>query len=152
AFIRKLVGPASRIKERRRLEALTSLHMLTNAALFHAWETGRLPADQAAALAQAGLKPEEVAVPDGRLAWDAKQRLAGSDVYGTLHFATPLIELPIDKVTEQEQREYGWFRDQYLKLWTTYFDPIGLRLAFDARRVRVETHILPVAGSGVYGT
>src|SRR5262249_19156968 len=32
----------------------------------------------------------------------------------------------------------------------TYFDPIGLRLSFDARRVRVETHILPLAGSEQY--
>jgi hypothetical protein len=151
-FIRRLVGPASRIKERRRLEALTSLQMLTNAALFHAWETGKLPADHAAALAGAGLKPADVAIPDGKVAWDAKRWLAISDVYNTLHFATPLIELPIDKVTAQEQREYGWFRDEYLKLWTGYFDPIALRLAFDAKRIRVETHILPVAGSGVYRT
>ena len=44
AFIRQLVGPASKIKEKRRLEALTSLYMLTNAALFTAWENGRVRA------------------------------------------------------------------------------------------------------------
>src|SRR5262249_33674615 len=43
AFIRQLVSPASKIKEKRRLEALTSLYMLTHGALFHAWETGQLP-------------------------------------------------------------------------------------------------------------
>ena len=35
-FIRQLVGPASKIKEKRRLEGLTSLTMASNAALFHA--------------------------------------------------------------------------------------------------------------------
>ena len=151
AFIRRLVGPASRIKERRRLEALTSLQMLTNAALFQAWETGKLPADHASALAGAGLKPADVAIPDGKvLTWDAQQQLALSDVLNTMHFATPLIELPIDKVTAQEEREYGWFRDSYLKLWTGYFDPIAMRYHLDTKRIRVETHILPVVGTEVY--
>jgi hypothetical protein len=151
AFIRRLVGPASRIKERRRLEALTSLQMLTNAALFHAWETRKLPADNAAALAAAGLKPVDVAVRDDKgLRWDAKRQLAISDVFNTIHFATPLIELPIDKITAQEEQEYNWFRDQYMRLWTGYFDPIALRLSLDSKRVHVQTHILPVAGNSVY--
>lgn len=150
AFIRQLTGPASRIKEKRRLEALTSLYMTTNAALFCAWETGKLPADLGAALAGAGLRLDDVAVPDGRVRWDAGQQLAISDVYNTIHFATPLIELPIDRITPAEAREYARFRDEYAKLWRTYFDPVGLRLALDDKRVRVEMHILPLAGSDVY--
>lgn len=150
AFIRQLTGPASRIKEKRRLEALTSLYMATNAALFCAWETGKLPADLDAALAGAGLRPDDIAVPDGRVRWDAGQQLAISDVYNTIHFATPLIELPIDRITPAEARDYARFREEYTKLWRTYFDPIGLRLSLDDKRVRVETHILPLAGSDVY--
>ncbi len=151
AFIRQLTGPAGRIKEKRRLEALTSLYLLTNAALFGAWETGKLPADHAAALSAAGLGPEDVAVPEGKAArWDAQQQLAVSDAYNTIHFATPLIELPIDKVAQAEADEYGHFREEYSKLWRTYFDPAGLRLSLDARRARAELHILPLAGSGRY--
>jgi hypothetical protein len=152
AFIRQLTGPASRIKEKRRLEALTSLYMVTNAALFCAWETGKLPADHKAALAGAGLTPDDVAVPEGRVRWNAGQQLAISDVYNTIHFATPLIELPIDRITPAEAREYARFRDEYSKLWRTYFDPVGLRLSLDDKRIRVETHILPLAGSGEYRT
>jgi hypothetical protein len=151
AFLRQMTGPASRIKEKRRLEALTSLQLLTNAALFRAWETGKLPADRAKALAGAGLRVEDVAVPEGKpVRWDADQHQAFSDVYNTIHFATPLIELPIDKVTSEEAKDYGRFRDEYAKLWRTYFDPIGLRLSLDARRVRVDTYILPLAGSEQY--
>jgi hypothetical protein len=153
AFLRQLTGPASRIKERRRVEALTSLYMVTNAALFCAWETGKLPAGHEAALAGAGLRPEDVAVPEGKgVRWDAERRLAVSDVYNTLHFATPLIELPIDRVTPAEAKAYDDFRQEYEKLWRTYYDPIGLRFSFDNRRVRVETHILPLAASGQYRT
>ena len=150
AFIRQLTGPASRIKEKRRLEALTSLYMTTNAALFCAWETGMLPADLGAALAGAGLRPDDLAVPDGRVRWDAGQQLAISDVYNTIHFATPLIELPIERITPAEARDYARFRDEYAKLWRTYFDPVGLRLSLDDKRVRVEMHILPLTGSDVY--
>jgi hypothetical protein len=152
AFIRQLTGPASRIKEKRRLEALTSLYMVTNAALFCAWETGKLPADHKAALAGAGLTADDIAVPEGRVRWDAGQQLAISDVYNTIHFATPLIKLPIDRITPAEAREYARFREEYSKLWRTYFDPIGLRLSLDDKRVQVETHILPLASSGQYRT
>jgi hypothetical protein len=170
AFIRQLSGPASRIKEKRRLEALTSLYMATNAALFCAWETGKLPADLKAALAGAGLRPDDIAVPEvsphrsstpdsgkkekdrERIRWDAERQMAISDAYGTIHFATPLVELPIDKVMPAEARDYARFREEYANLWRTYFDPVGLRLSLDARRVQVETHILPLAGSGQYRT
>ncbi len=100
AFIRQLVGPVSKIKEKRRLEALTSLSMITNAALFAGWETGKLPADHAALLAAARLRPQDLHAPEGRqLAWDAGRQVAVSDIYNTLHFTTPLIELPIDRIT-----------------------------------------------------
>ncbi len=43
-----------------------SLYMTTNAALYCAWETGKLPASHEAALAGAGLRSEDVAVPEGK--------------------------------------------------------------------------------------
>jgi hypothetical protein len=153
AFLRQLTGPASRIKERRRVEALTSLYMMTNAALFCAWENGKLPANQKTALAGAGLRPEDVAIPDDKgIRWDGGRQIAVSDVYNTLQFATPLIELPIDRVTPAEEKGYNDFREEYSRLWRTYYDPIGLRFNFDARRVQVETHILPLVASEQYQT
>jgi hypothetical protein len=151
AFLRQLTGPASRIKEKRRIEALTSLYMMTNAALFCAWETGKLPANETLALFGAGLRPEDVAVPEGKgVRWDGKRQVAISDAYNTLQFATPLIELPIDRITPAEEKAYDAFRQDYSKLWRTYYDPIGLRFNFDAKRVRIETHILPLAASEQY--
>ncbi len=151
AFIRQLVGPESKIKERRRIEALTSLAMVTNGALFHAWETGKLPADHAALLKGAHLRPEELEIPDGKgIVWNAERRLAVSDVYNTQLFATPLVELPIDMITPNEEREYTQFRDQYMGLWRQFFDPVGIRLQLTDQRVRLETYILPLINSGQY--
>jgi hypothetical protein len=151
AFIRQLVGPASKIKEKRRLEALTSMYMLTEGALYHAWQTGKPPADHAALLASAALKPEEVYLPEGQpLVWDAKGQVAVSDVYNTLHFATPLVELPVGNVTEAEAQAYRQFRLEYLGLWRRYFDPIGMRIALDDKQVRLDTFILPLVADSRY--
>src|SRR3954469_14635442 len=77
AFIRNLVGPASKIKERRRLEALVSLHMLTHGAMYAAWETGKAPPSGPSLFEIAGLAREEVSVPEGKPAfWDTDKLVA----------------------------------------------------------------------------
>lgn len=151
AFIRQLVGPASKIKAKRRLEALTSLTMVTHGALFTAWDSGKLPADQAALLAATALKPAEIATPEGReVTWDAARKAAVSDSYNTLHFPTPLIELAIDKITPAEEQGYLQFRTEYLNLWRKFFDPVGFRFSFSPKQMKMETFILPLIRSGEY--
>lgn len=151
AFIRTLVGPASKIKEKRRLEALASLSLVTNGALFTAWETGKLPADHPALLAAAALKPADVDTPEDKgVIWDAKRQAAVSDVFNTNHFVTPLIELPIDRITKREEADYNRFRLEYLGLWRRYFDPVGVRLGLNGQRVCVETYILPLIQNSEY--
>ncbi len=162
AFIRQLVGPASKIKEKRRLEALTSLAMLTHGAMFAAWESGKLPESHAALLADSALKPDMIYTPEGRGAvWDPVRRAAVSDVYNTLNFPTPLIELPIDKVTPDEEQKYLQFRQEYQQLWRQYFDPVGMRFSLtgkptqvagglEGKQVRVETYILPMIRTSRY--
>jgi hypothetical protein len=150
-FIRNLVGPASKIKEKRRLEALTSLAMTNYAALFSAWENGRLPTNHRGLLTAARLKPGEIYSPEGKgLAWDTGRKTAVSEVYNTVAFATPLVELPIDKVTPLEVKEYERFRRGYLTNWRRYFDPIGMRLTLSQRQVRLETYILPLIKNSRY--
>ncbi len=71
-------------------------------------------------------------------------------MYNTLHFATPLIELPIEQITEAEAQAYRQFRLQYLGLWRQYFDPIGMRIALDDKRVKLDTYILPLVANSRY--
>ncbi len=151
AFIRNLVGPAVRIKERRRLEALTSMHMLTDAAMYTAWETGKPAQNQQQILAVTGLEQEELVAGDGNFAsWDSERKVAFSSLYNTLAFATPLIEIPIDKTTPAEAQEYQTFRQQYLGLWRRYFDPIGIRLSLKKEQARLDVYILPLVATSQY--
>jgi hypothetical protein len=150
-FIRQVVGPATKIKEKRRLEGLTGLTMATNAALWHAWQTGRPPATLDAALATAALTPADLATPDQpAVTWDATKQLAAGDRYNTLHFATPLVEIPIDRISREEEQDYNRFRLEYLGLWRQYFDPVGMRFRIRNGEVSVETFILPLVRSTQY--
>jgi hypothetical protein len=150
-FIRQLVGPVSKIKEKRRLEGLTGLTMATNAALWHAWQRGKPPANLDAAFATAGLTAADLATTDQpAVTWDAGRQLAVGGRYNTLHFATPLVELPIDRISRQEQEDYNQFRQQYLGLWRRYFDPVGMRFRFRGGDVGAETFILPLVRSSEY--
>jgi hypothetical protein len=151
AFIRQLVGPASKIKEKRRLEALTSLYMLTHGAIFSAWETGELPDSHRTVLAGANLRTEEVPMPEGKpAAWDSARQVAFSETYNTIHFATPLVELPMDRASQAEVEQYNRFRLEYLGLWRQYFDPIGIRFALTDNQVKVDTYILPLIKNSGY--
>ena len=145
AFIRQLVGPASKIKEKRRLEGLAGLHMASNSVLWHAWDTGRMPADLTAALNHAGITHSDLTTLDqSSVSWSADRPTAISDRHNTAHFATPLIELPIDRVTKQEEQQYRQFRDEYLRLWREFFDPVGVRVGLKNGTIKLETYILPL--------
>ncbi|GBD35810.1 hypothetical protein HRbin36_00925 [bacterium HR36] len=144
-FLRAILGPETRIKESRRTEALASLYMLHHAALYAAWQNGKLPASHKELLQQSGLKESELYQPEGKeLRWDGDRQLAISDAYNTIHFATPLIELPLDKVTVAERTAYESFRWRYLWLWSGAFDPVGIRLRIRPEEVAAETCILPL--------
>jgi hypothetical protein len=118
AFIRTLAGPVSRIRAKRRLEAQAALTLASHAALLGRWREGQWPLDEQALLKAAGLPREALEVLDGKpVRWDAKRRRATSEVYGTLTFLTPLVELSIDKVTERERDDYKNFRWDYQHLW-----------------------------------
>ncbi|MCI0354525.1 MAG: hypothetical protein L0099_05725, partial [Acidobacteria bacterium] len=84
------------------------------------------------------------------VAWDAARRVAFSDAYNTQHFLTPLVELPMDRITPQEQNEYQQFRQQYIQLWRRFFDPVGIRVALRDKRVQMEVYILPLINNAEY--
>jgi hypothetical protein len=151
AFIRQLVGPVSKIKERRRIEAFTSLQMLHHGALYSAWETGNIPSDLNGLMSAAKLAGKDLLMPEGPPAeWRGERKQAHSPVYNTIQYLTPLCELPMDKVTATEQREYERFRQEYLGLWREYFDPVGMRLSQKDGRLTLDTYILPLIQSSGY--
>jgi hypothetical protein len=153
AFIRRLVGPADRIKQLRRADALAALHGVHHAALLYGWEHGTPPPSPEKLQQLRYLRPEDLSVPEGKpVAWDSKSALAHSEAFGTVRFATPLVELPVDDVTPAERDAYERFRRDYMGLWTRFSDPVGMRFRHDGKRTRMEAYILPVIRSSNYQT
>lgn len=149
-FIRRLVGPELRIKQKRRLEALTSLKLLTNAAMFHGYEGDRAKPTFEQLVAQRSLNADDLFDPEGgTLTWDAPAATARSSTWGDLGFLCPLIEVSADKATEKEAKAYDLFRERYQRYWRQYFDPVGVRIRM-GDTIRLETHILPLIDSSTY--
>jgi hypothetical protein len=150
AFVRRLVGPELRIAEKRRLEAVTSLKMVANAALLHGYLYGPGTPTLDDLTRSGVLTLEDVFDPaGGAITWDAQRGIARSSVYGDLSFLTPLLEIETDRATEKESRQYAQFRDRYQQYWRQYFDPIGVRLCV-GKTVRLETCILPLIDLSAY--
>src|SRR5262249_25297318 len=102
-------------------------------------------------MSASGLKADDFIVAEGKpIAWDGPTRQAYCEAYNTLAFATPLIELEIDKVTPRERQEYEAFRRYYLHLWGQSFDPVGLRFRNGEKQVQLEAYILPLIQSERY--
>ncbi|MEW6249278.1 MAG: hypothetical protein AB1716_01415 [Planctomycetota bacterium] len=149
-FIRRLEGPEVRIAEKRRLEAITSLKLLTNAALLYGYEHGPARPTFEQLTATGVLDPNHLFDPEGgQFTWDAERGLAHSGIWGDLRFLTPLIEVPCDHATAKEKAGYDDFRARYEEYWREYFDPIGVRLQV-GRTVRMETCILPLIDNSEY--
>jgi hypothetical protein len=150
-FIRALVGAATRVKAMRRAEGRAALTLASHAALFHAAEVGGPPATTAALLRAGQLEAAALDVPDGKpAAWDARRGEVVSEAYGSLRAGTPLLDLPIEKVTVAERAAYLRFRREYDALWRQFFDPIGIRFTLKPNEVKAEAYILPLVRSAAY--
>ncbi len=150
-FIRSLVGPRTRIAEKRRIEAITSLEIVKNAALLYLWES---PGEKVPALEQLydkGYLDRKYlqTEPGDRISWDAATFTASSERYGRLGYLTPIIDLPVEKVTAREEADYNRFRERYQDYWRRYFDPIGMRIAA-GRDIALSVTILPLIDNSEY--
>ncbi|UCC28963.1 MAG: hypothetical protein JSU86_12255 [Phycisphaerales bacterium] len=149
-FIRRLVGAEVRIKQKRRLEAATSLKMLTNAAAFYGYQHGPSKPTFEQLVADRSMNADDLYDPEGGvITWNAERGVARSSTYGDLGFLTPLIEFDSEMATEEETAAYGRFRDRYQQYWRQYFDPIGVRIKLD-KTITLETYILPLIDSSRY--
>lgn len=148
-FVRRLVSPATRIKKLRRQDARAAMQLASHAALFIGIDDGKMPNNTKALLEGAALKPNVLTIPDGQpVSWEGT--MAASDVYNTLVFSTPLVELPIDAVSPDEARDYERFREEYRRLWRRFFDPIGIRFKLGPGPARIEVYLLPLVNNSAY--
>ena len=67
-----------------------------------------------------------------------------SSVLGSLDFQTPIIEIPLEKVTQQEADFYKQWRDTYQQNWRWGFDPIALRITADDKHLGADLTVMPL--------
>ncbi len=73
-----------------------------------------------------------------------------SETWGDLRFATPILELDLDRVTEAEADLYGRWRRGYESNWVELFDPIAIRLTVDERRLAMDMTVRPLVVQSDY--
>jgi hypothetical protein len=73
-----------------------------------------------------------------------------SEAYGSLAFMTPIVELAITHVTQEEAAAYERFRQAYQDNWRLYFDPIAVRFTVRPDRLGLDVTVLPLIAGTEY--
>jgi len=133
ATIRRWCGPRWRIASSRRVRNQSLLSELQTAYLDDLVQ-GRVEAGP--------IHTDLAAIDAGNLRLTA----AGvtSSVLGSLDFQTPIVEIPLEKVTQQEADFYKRWRDTYQQNWRWGFDPIALRITTNDKRLGGDLTVMPL--------
>ena len=73
-----------------------------------------------------------------------------SEAYGDLTFQTPIMELELLRVSNEEARMYRRWRDGYQRNWSNYFDPIAVRFEVNEQRVSADVTVMPLIDQSRY--
>ncbi len=133
ATIRRWCGPKWRIGQSRRFRAAAVM--------------ANLQAKNLDALVSNTVKVREIEpafwVP-GANQFQLTARGISSDVYGDLCFLTPVSELQIEQVTEQEVGLYNRWRNDYQRNWSNFFDPIAVQFHLQPTKVEADVTVMPL--------
>ncbi len=105
------------------------------------WRIGAARRNQAAAL-----MIHELA---GKIA-GVSTELPDVSPYGTLRFQTPILELDITHVSDEEQRQYNRFIRRYQGAWREAFDPIAASLTIADGQLELDISIEPLVRDSDY--
>lgn len=151
-FVKRMIGPEAKIAEKRRIECFNNLVMLNNASLFYRLENGTSPASLTDLVQGQFVDLSKVVCPHGgAYAFDAKHDTCTCSLHNRLKYLTPNTELPVLKVSADEQEEYKRYKERYQAFWQTVFDPIAIRITV-APRVKLEVCVLPFNNGSLYTT
>lgn len=133
ATIRRWCGPRWRIGSSRRVRAAAALAQLQAANL------GRIVSEPKQ---DAALRPPAGSLDLGAL--HLTRRGTRSEIYGTLTFQTPIVELSLDEVERDEADAYARWREAYQTNWRGVFDPIAVRIAAGPDRLAADVSVIPL--------
>ena len=147
-FIRRVVGPAVKIGQLRRMRAAAEMTIITAGALLYKLD-GHTGTPDLATLSRLGYVAPGIPAGDYRIQPDFS---VVSPQWGTLAELTTLDAMPIEFVTQEEADAYRTYVEEYRRYWRQYFDPIAMRLddAPDGS-LELSTFILPLVESQLYG-
>lgn len=146
-FIRRLVGPETKIGQLRRVDAMGQLQRITSAALL-AQLDGMTAGQTLESLKSNGYLPTSFATDGYSL---DKNLVAHSDLYGNLANIRSLSSVPVEMVTDGEAKAYKGYVENYSRFWRQFFDPIALRLDdMDDGSLEATMFILPLIDSSIY--
>nr|WP_143547728.1 hypothetical protein [Rhodopirellula sp. SM50] len=147
AFIRRIVAPAAKISQKRRVECFNNLVMQNNASLFFRLEYGCSPNSLSEMIEKRFIAADRITCPHGgAYAFDADSDTCTCSLHNRLRYLTPNAELSVLKVSDDEAAEYGRYKTRYQSFWQKVFDPVATRITV-APTMKLETCVLPMAGS-----
>lgn len=141
----RLDGPRLRVLAARRTRALAALRAATLAGLLHGWLSGR-PFDPASGLDAAragGLWGEaDEALFEGGMSFAGGRACAAP--WGCADLGTPLIDLPLDAVTEAEAGAYRRLRTEEIDRGRSDRAPLAVRVERRGSGYAVSAQMLPL--------
>jgi hypothetical protein len=149
-FIKRMIGPAAKISQKRRLQCFNNLVMLNNASLFYRLEHDRAPASLSELIEGRFIDPKSIVCPHGgSYAFDAEHDMCTCSLHNRLRYLTPNVELSVLNVSAAEAEQYERYKQRYQQFWQTVFDPLAVRITV-ADTVRLEGCTLPFANGSMY--
>jgi HEAT repeat protein len=147
AFIRRLVGPETKIAQLRRMQARTEMEMVVAGALLFLLDGNRhVPSIEQ--LIRKGYLPGYLGDRDYTI---SDELIVDSEQYGTVATPAPLSKNPVEDVSEFERAAYSRFVANYSNFWRQFFDPIAIRLdRIDDTTSELTTFILPLPDSALF--
>lgn len=146
-FIRRMVGPAMKIGQLRRLRARSEMTVVTAGALLYRLD-GHRDTPTLARLIELGYVADKVKAGNYVIRPDFS---VASPRWGTLADTAAIDTAAIDFASQEEAQAYQSYMDNYRNFWRQFFDPIAMRLDDAAGdQLELTTFILPLVDSDLY--
>ena len=146
-FIRHLVGPATKITQLRRIMARSKMENITAAALLYKLDGNKKPVSVKTLWSQDYIADHDMS--EDFYIDDNMQ--VHSRTYGTLEKFRSNVEIPVEMATEQEEKLYKQYLENYNRFWRQYFDPIAIRINdLPDSTKEAEIFILPLIDNTFY--
>jgi hypothetical protein len=146
AFIRRLVGPAVKIGQVRRLQEKARMQALAYASMLRAHD-GFGRAETVAELMASGYVPAGMDTTGLRL--DAGG-VPVSATYGPLPRMAGIDAADLSTASAAEATAYAAYKENYTRYWRRFFDPIAMCIDEDGNELVATTYILPLLDNSLY--